>query len=70
MLQKDFDNKLKKIKISTSEEIEELQTLLSKTSREYINLTHKYDDLDKKFKTYYMKADKYIADREAKLQEL
>lgn len=44
--------------------------MLTKTSRELILLTNKNEELDKKFKTYYIKSDKYIAEREAKVGEL
>lgn len=33
-------------------------------------MTHKFEDCDKKYKLYFLKSDRYIKDREAKLHDL
>ena len=67
---KQYEGLLKTLKQSCTAEAEELQEMLSGTSRELIVMTHKFHEIEKNYKLYYKKSCKYIDDREAKLQEL
>ena len=58
------------LKVSTALEIESLTEIAARSSRQLVEVTHKYDELDKQYKMYYMKSDAYIKDREQKLKEL
>lgn len=44
--------------------------MLSTNCKELLAKVHEYQELNKKFKLYFIKSDKYINDREEKLQEI
>ena len=50
---------------SFTEQVEELQGMLSHSSREVQTWHDKYNELDQKFKEYYTKSDRYIKEKEA-----
>ena len=70
IMKRNFEADLSAAKKSMGNEIESLQEMLSRNSRELLAKVHEYQELDKKFKLYFIKSDKYISDREEKLQEI
>ena len=70
MLKRKYEQEMRELKISSAEECESLTEISARTSRELVEVTHKYEELDKQYKMYYMKSDAYIKDREQKLKEL
>ena len=69
-MRKTHDKEMRTLKLSMATEIEMMTTNFSNASRDLIAMNHRYEELDKKFKMYYLKSDKYIKEREAKLEEL
>ena len=69
-IKRQYDSEIKQIRTSMSNEIEELTGMFSKVSQQLIQKTHEFEELDKNFKLYYIKSDKYIKDRETKLKEV
>ena len=55
---------------SFTEQVEDLQGMISGNVMIAVEERRKYEILDQKFKMYYHKSDKYIKDRENKLVEL
>lgn len=70
MLKRKYESEMSSLKISTALEIETVTEMAARSSRGLVEMTHKYDELDKQYKMYYMKSDAYIKDREQKLKEL
>jgi hypothetical protein len=44
--------------------------MIANVSGDLLGMRKKYMELDKKFKLYYIKSDKYIKDRESKVDSL
>ena len=58
------------MKISMASEIEFLTSSFSKTSRDLIVMTHKYEEKSKYLGMYYEKSEKYIKNREDELTKV
>jgi chromosome segregation ATPase len=69
-MRKTHEKEMRIMRNSMANEIETMTGNFSNASRDLISMTHRYEELDKKFKMYYLKSDKYIKEREAKLEEL
>ena len=69
-MKKAHDSTLKQLKLSMSEEIENLTTHLGKTGRELVVLTLEHRELNKKFSVYHQKSEQYIKERDEKITEL
>ena len=67
---KQYESQLKGYKLSMSEEIENLTTLLGKTGRELVVLTLEHRELNKKFSVYHQKSEQYIKERDEKIADL
>jgi chromosome segregation ATPase len=56
--------------VSFSEQVEELQHMLTHNCLELSKKIAEYNELDKKFKLYYLQSDKYMKNQDQKLSEL
>lgn len=69
-MKKSNDLEMKKLSISTSNEIENLTTMLGNTGRELVVLTLEHRELNKKFSVYHQKSEQYIKERDEKITDL
>lgn len=70
VMKKNHHKEVKEMKQSYAEEVEHLQELYTKTSKQLMTKTHELEELDKKFKMYFLKSDKYIKEREDTINNL
>lgn len=70
MLKRKYEQEMSALKLSSATEVEQMTEIAARSARQLVEMTHKYSELDKQYKMYYMKSDAYIKDREQKLKEL
>ena len=58
------------MQISFTLEVDELQSILSKTIQEQVKLYNEHCDLTERFNAYYIQCDNYIKNREEKVLKL
>lgn len=65
-----FERKYAEMAESFSEEVERYSTMFSDSQKDLIYWKNMFVDLDTKFKEYVTKSERYIKDKDAKLEQL